>query len=454
MLRSLWWLLFLLPTASMSAQSDFAYQASLDEIDQPLQRVPLSLEVILALTRADLGDIAVFNAQGKQLVHTTMRAATPVQDLSRALPFHEFSYFQRQHSRTVTTREQSQQAGSLSEVETTRIVPVQTRRRDYLVELTNDASAAKFERIELQWTHEPAEQILELRIEVGNALDDLRVIKPRKSLTNLNSANINSANRGRDDLGWRSIEGIPAGYRYLRLTPLGNVARFELQRVDGHYRASGSAPVLRHRIETQVLEEDETLYYTAPFPSRVNAESLRIIPAESNSLISGQLYASWDDSDSRVLIKRDFRQHNIENADIRPSEPIRLARRPYRSITLTSAANLPAAPAIELVYPQYELLFLGDGNAPYTLAWGNHESAGPTGDLAIIMQGSLQQAQQNAGLAGLGASGESGGEARLAPQPTLPWKKWLLWTLLILAVIVTARMALKLYREMNQSAST
>jgi hypothetical protein len=449
MLRSLWCLLFLLPTASMSAQSDFAYQASLDEIDQPLQRVTLPLEVILALTRADLGDIAVFNEQGKQLVHTTMRAATPVQELNRALPFHEFSYFQRQHSKTVTTREQSQQAGSLSELTTTQTVPIQTRRKDYLIELTDDASAAKFERIELQWTHEPAEQILELRIEVGNALDDLRVIKPRKSLTNLNSAN-----RGRDDLGWRSIEGIPAGYRYLRLTPLDQITRFELQGVTGHYRESGTAAILRHRIETQRLEDGETRYYAALFPSQVNAESLRVIPAESNSLISGHLYASWDDSDTRFLVQRNFRQHNIENAEIRPSEPIKLARRPYRSIALTSPTSLSAAPAIELIYAQYELLFLGDGNGPYTLAWGNHESTGPAGDLAVIMQGSLLQAQQNAGLAALGPIGESGGLARLTPQPVLPWEKWLLWTLLILAAIVTARMALNLYREMNQSAPT
>ena len=59
-----------------------------------------------------------------------------------------------------------------------------------------------------------------------------------------------------------------------------------------------------------------------------------------------------------------------------------------------------------------------------------------------------------AGLAALGTIGESGGLARLTPQPVLPWKKWLLWTLLILAAIVTARMALNLYREMNQSAPT
>ena len=135
-------LLLLIPTMAISAQSDFAYQASLAEVDQRLQRVPLSLEIILALTRADLGDIAVFNAQGKQQVHTIMRAPEPVQEFSRTLAFHEFSRFQRQHSKTVTTREQNQQAGSLSELEPTQTVPVQTLRKDYLIELVEPVGLA------------------------------------------------------------------------------------------------------------------------------------------------------------------------------------------------------------------------------------------------------------------------------------------------------------------------
>jgi hypothetical protein len=450
LLRNLCLLSLLIPTTAISAQSDFAYQASLGEVDQPLQRVPLSLEIILALTRADLGDIAVFNAQGKQQVHTIMRAPKPIREFSRTLAFHEFSRFRRQHSKTVTTREQNQQAGSLSELKTTQTVPVQTLRKDYLIELVeplglaDDESTPNFERIDLQWTHEPADQILELKVEAGNALDDLHVIKPRKSLTNLESS----------DQGWRSIEGIPSGYRYLRLTPLNNITRFELQRVDGHTREIGTAPDLRHHIKTELIVDDETGYYSIPFLSRVNADSIRIIPASSNSVITGKLYASWDDADTKVLIKGKFRQHNIENADIRPSEPIKLSSRPFRSIAFTSTVAVAEAPTIELIYPQYELLFLGDGNGPYSLAWGNHESSGPVSDLSAILQGSLQQAQQDAGLVRLGTIEESGGQARLTPQPELPWKKWLLWTLLILAVIVTARMASKLYREMNPTPST
>jgi len=436
-------LLLLGPTMVIAAQSDFAYQASLEEADQSLQRVPLPVEIILTLTRADLGDIAVFNADGKQQVHTVLRAAVPSREFTRALPFHEFSHYQRQHSKTVTTREKNQQAGSISELETTQTVPVQTLRKDYLLELDAGESSSKLERIDLQWTHEPADQILELKVEVGNALDDLRVINARKSLTNRDST----------DISWRSIEGIPPGYRYLRLTPLPSVTRFELQRVDAHYRESGVAAELRHRLETEQFEEDGITYYNIPFPSQVNADSMRVIPATANSVINGQLYASWDKAGTRSPIQHGFRQHNIDNQDIRPSSAIKLARRPYRSLALTSDVALPQAPAIDLIYPQYELLFLGDGQSPYTLAWGNFESNGPVSNLAAILQGSLQQAQQDAALVRPGAIAPAGGESRLTPQPALPWKKWLLWTLLIFAVIVTARMAFKLYREMNTSPS-
>jgi hypothetical protein len=434
----------MIPALAVSSPTEYAWRAQLGEVDGPLQRVALPLEVILSLTRADLGDLAVFNADGRQLVHSITRALAPGAELSRALPFHEFSRFQRQHSKTVTTREQSQQAGTLSELETTQTVPVQTLRKDYLIELGDGKDRPNLERIDLQWLHEPAAQILEVKVEAGNALDDLRVIQARKSLTNLDSS----------DNSWRSIRNIPAGKRYLRLTPLDNVTRFELQQVSGHYRQTGLAPKLSHQAITRRVVEDDITYYGITVPTRVYAESVRIIPPVANTVITGKLLGSQEDNEARVVIQHSFRQHNIANTEVRPSAPIRLAQRPYSSIEFTSTNALSAEPTIELIYPQYELLFLGDGHGPYFLAWGNHQSAGPVNDLTAILQGSLQQAQREAGIASLGNIEESGGAARLAPKPEVPWEKWLLWTLLILAVIVTVRMALKLYREMNASQST
>ena len=447
MLRLSWLtgLLLLLPAASMADPLDYAYQARLSDVDTALQRVPLELEVILNLTRTDLGDIAVFNADGKPLLHSIVRAQVSTTKQTRELAFHEFSRFQRQQSKTVTTREQTQQQDSLTELVTTETVATQTRRKDYLVELPRDLDKpAILQRIELQWTHAPAEQILEIRVEAGDALDDLRVIQSSKSLTNLDSS----------DPGWRSIEGISSSYRYLRLTAINDVTRFDLQHVVAHYEQAESAATLSHRVTTAAVNEGDEIFYRINYPSTVHAQSLRIVPATPNSVISGRLLASWGDSEELRPIRGKLQQHNIEGGDVRASKPIILPKRRYREIVLSSATELTIAPAIELIYPQYELLFLGDGNGPYSIAWGNHESSGPVSDLATFLDESLQQAQRRAKTTRPGTTEESGGQARLLPQTELPWKKWVLWTLLLLAVMVTVRMAFKLYREMNAPSST
>ena len=166
-------------------------------------------------------------------------------------------------------------------------------------------------------------------------------------------------------------------------------------------------------------------------------------------LKNGDLFAIWGKEETMKPIRTDYRQHNISADDVKPSNPIGLPRRSYQSIWFTSRAELSEPPGVELIYPQYELIFLGDDIGPYTLTWGNHEGNGDKPDLNGILKGDLKQAQQRGALVTLGSIRESGGPSRLVPQPETPWKKWLLWTLLTLAVIVTGRMAFRLYRELN-----
>ncbi|MCP4300655.1 MAG: DUF3999 domain-containing protein [Gammaproteobacteria bacterium] len=431
------------PLRAAPSQPDFAYQSRLAQSDQALQRVALPIEVVLALARSDLGDLAIFNANGKQLVHSVTHAADSSHELNQQLPFHKFGRFHQQRSKTVTQREQTTQPGSLSELETTQTLPVQSLRKDYLVELSRDENTPAFTLIDLQWTHEPADQILQLKVEVGNELDSLRVIKQRKSLTN----------RASDDRSWHSIGGIPSGHKYMRLSPVGEVTRFELLRVSGIYQQEQAAARLTHRITPQLSSGENGNIYSFAIPSAVNAEAIRILPAEADSVISGDLYGTRGNGDTRILIRRNYRQHNIDADDIKPSQPVQLPRRKYREIQFSTRTQLALAPTVELSYPPYELIFLGDGNSPYTLAWGNHESEGQLSELSQILQGDLQQAQKNGSLVDLGPIEESGGVSRLAPLPTLPWKKWLLWFLLVLASIITGRMAFKLYREMSQPGS-
>lgn len=420
---------------------DYAYQAPLSDSEQTLQRVVLPMDIIINLTHADLSDLAVFNLDGKQLPHAITRTPKTVIEHNLQLAFHEFDRFLQQNSKTVTTRKQTQQTDSLSELQTTETIAVQSLRKDYLIELSVDDKTPNFDRIELTWAHEPAGQILEVRVEVGNELDKLRVIKSRKSLTNQESK----------DLNWRSIKGIPRNQKYLRLTPVNDVTSFELQSVRGHYREIEDATVQTYQLDPETSEQDGVRFYTFEFPSVVRAEAIRIIPPDANRVINGDLFAIWGKNEAMKPVRTGYRQHNISADDVKPSKPIELPRRSYQTIWFTSRAELSEAPSVELIYPQYELIFLGDEIGPYTLAWGNYEGNGDKTDLNGILKGDLKQAQQSGALVTLGSIRESGGPSRLAPQPEIPWKKWLLWTLLILAAIVTGRMAFRLYRELNRA---
>ncbi|MCP4981870.1 MAG: DUF3999 domain-containing protein [Gammaproteobacteria bacterium] len=424
---------------------DYAYQTLLGETDQTLQRVELPIDVLLALTRSDLSDLAVFNVNGKRLPHAVTRTPETHSEHMLVLPFHEFSRFQKQHSKVVTTREQNQQQGSISELQTTQTIAVQSERKDYLIELAPDEDTPGFDRIELQWQHEPASQILELRVEVGNELDKLRVIKRRKSLTNQES----------QDLGWRSINGIPNKQKYMRLTPINQIDRFELQQVSGYYRKNEAAARLTYQISPRFITEEKNEFYVLDLPSAVNAVAMRILPADSHSVIKGDVYATWNNVKQKQRIRYDFSQHNIDDADVKPSQPIKLpSRRDLKQIWFTSKTVLPETPRVELIYPQYEAVFIGDGNGPFTLAWGNYQSEVGTTDLSALLQGNLSEALQRGALVGFGSIEESGGASRLAPEPALPWQKWMLWVLLIAAALVTGRMALRLYAEMNQQTSS
>jgi len=440
------WLLLLLigPAGAATTQQDYAYQALLSETDQPLQRIELPLDVLLALTDARLSDLAVFNVHGKQLPHAVMRTPEVVSEHKLVLPFHEFSSFRRQHSKIVTTREQSQQQGSISELQTTQTIPVQSVRKDYLIELAPAADTPGFDRIELQWAHEPAEQLLELKVEVGNELDNLRVIKRRKTLTNQAS----------DDNTWRSISGIPRNQKYMRLSPVNTVTRFELQQVRGYYQKTGQAPRLTYQIEPSLSQQEQGEFFFFEFPAAVNAESMRIIPSASHSVVNGDLYAGMAEFDTRQRIYSGFSQHNIDDDEVQPSKPIKLPRRNFNKIWFSLNPDSTTPPRVELSYPQYEVIFLGDDNGPYTLAWGNYENTVPVTDLTGLLEGNLQQARQRGTQVSLLTVEESGGMSRLAPQAELPWQKWLLWALLVAAVLVTGRMSLSLYREMNSPQST
>ncbi len=430
----------LLLSASVQAKSlpeDFAYQAELTGSSHSLQRVQIPIEVLLAVTRDDLADISVFDSNAKPLPSLIRRAPRQQQEKQIELPFHVFSSYLKQHSKIVTTREQTTQQDQVSEIQTTETIAVDRTRPIYIIELPDKDRDISINSVALQWTHQPADQLLKLRVEVGNNLDSWRTIFNSKNLTNQNF----------DKSEWQEIGSIPRSQKYLRLTPLKSVQSFELQKVTGNYRQLPAEIKIWHRLEALTELEDQPGFYAFDIPTAVRADALRLVPGTEQTLIGGDLYAGNDDFEHKRRIRSGFQQHNITSSEIKPSRAIDLPRQKYKHWWFKPDRELDLPPYVEIAFPVYEMLFLGNDTGPFRLAWGNYETAGLNNDLNGLL--SDEQKLARAELVQLRSVDIAGGEARLAPAEQLPWLKWLLWLLMLAAVVATAKMALSLLRDMR-----
>ena len=423
---------------AFATPQQYAFQAELSASTQALQRVELSLDILLAVTRADLGDVTVFDVTGKPMPSWVRK--TTIQKIEKQfdLPINLFNTYQQSSSKTITTREQNQDQDQLSESTTTEIVPIEQARQDYVIGLPEADTGMKIVSIELIWTHEPADQLLNLRIDTGSDVDSWRTIQSKKSLTNQFS----------DDAQWRTIVDIPEGEKYLRLTPINSIRSFELSQAIGTYSQNLTERKIWHQLGVLQKTSNQEDHLGFDMPSPIQALELRLIPGEQQTLINGDLFASQTGFEQKRLIGGNIQQHNISGGEIKPSKSIKLPGQNYVHWWFKPNQQPISPTRAEVAFPVYELLFLGNGKGPFVLAWGNHESEAPSNDLINIL--SPEQRQQPVSeLVQPRTVQTAGGESRLSPQAKIPWLKWLLWLLLAAAVITTAKMALSLYRDMN-----
>ena len=201
-------------------------------------------------------------------------------------------------------------------------------------------------------------------------------------------------------------------------------------------------------ITTEIIDDKEYLRFQSP--SSVIASALRITPGEAHSLLQGSLYASNAEFKQKRRIHSGFRQHNIAGEDVKPSKPVPLPNRVYQHWWIALDQQPDVLPTLELAFPVYEVIFLGNQSTAYTLAWGNYETEARTGKLEEMMNGGFNQPDKRGHLVNIQSIQLAGGVSRLAPEPQYAWKKWFLWILLIVAVLITGRMAFGLYRDMNR----
>lgn len=415
-------------------RSDFAYGIPVQTTTVgPLFEIALPRVVYETVTRADLGDLRVFNARGEVVPYALRRSDVPKApaEWTRLALFPVHS--SKRNPDELALRIQKNKAGSIVSVQAgpgaDRVAPLAF----YLVDASADDRPIR--ALELNWKDLSAAGFSgNLRVEASDDLRHWRLLAGGAPLARLHYQG--------QLLERRRIEFDPVRAEYLRLVWLAPERAVTLNEI----RAERLADALPPREWTRLSpagrgEKPGEFLYT--LNGRMPVDRARIRLSQVNTLTSAELFSRASRTDTwrlraRGLVYR-LTRNGIEvtgddvsfspDADGDREWQLRLAQQPGGPGTET--------PALEFGWDPQQLVFVARGEGPFLLAYG---SAGmPPG--ADSIERLLQEYPGHdakvfmAQPASLSAPLVLGGSERLqVPFTARPWRKWLLWFAIALGV--------------------
>jgi hypothetical protein len=437
-------LLFLAIPAAAGAEpvrpDDFAYGLRLRVRDGgAIHRLILPPEIYRGATRSDLGDLRVFNAEGRPVPHTVRRPPSRDAGSDRPVPF--FPLYE----------DASEDGGLSLEIVTDakgaviRTAPrpgdgAETRVAAYLIDLEDGERAVS--ALRLDWTGGGESFAVDVAVSASPDLNRWRVLVPSASLVRLRY--------GGHRLGRNAIPLPRNADRYLRLSWPAETGGAELSAV--RVESFSSDRPRRRQASARGTPDAKTpgqwhFDLLGFFP----AERVQLELAETNSLVRGEFRsrpepeASW-----RYRARGLFFRLMLEGEEI-AGEPLDLnavvADRHWM-FAPADESGAEIAPALVLDYVPHELLFLARGEGPFLLAYGSAvvgPAVRPVDELVRALGGG-SDARDLAAEAEIGEAVSLGGSEMLAPP--FPLRQWTLWSVLVAGVFLVAFMAWRLWRQM------
>lgn len=440
-----WWALLTLTALPLAAQSlkptDFARGIRLNVTDdEPIHVAVLPEEVYETATRADLGDVRVFNGDGEEVPHAIHRGE-PDSDqstMTRSLPL--FPVYGRAGVGTVdlgvqVTRTSS---GTLVRVDQERSTqPV----RAYLVDASELAQPIR--QLTLHWPDTTSYFVTSVVAETSADL---------KTWTRWGDpVTVAHLRHGDHVLSRNELVLPPRDADYIRLS-----------------WSDRDAPPLPERVEATLTAHRETEREWARFEGREIEDGVYmfdqqgVLPADRigfelpnlGALARAELESAgtpegpWHSRYRGLVYRLRIDGYEIATPPISTSPE---ADRFWRLRVDPAGGGLgQGTPVIMLGWTPERLLFIPRGAPPYTLAFGaaGVEPAGFSSEELLRPLSRRQEDVLAARPANLGPVFELGGAERLSMHRA-PWGRIVLWGVLVLGVALLLTMTVRLIRQVN-----
>jgi len=447
-LVSVLFLITAVPNGVMAAPvpDDFASGLRL-QIDEayPMYRLSLPETVYRQATRADLGDIRVFDSAGRQTPHRLIdrrQQKTVLEPQWVAVPHFPVPSKSFEQGNELNIR--IQHNGSLLKIEQGGHGSRSTGDLVYLIDLSRLSQSVK--KIEVIMDEAATDFSMTVAIDASRDLNRWTTIVAR--------ANLLSLNYDGQQLRRTVIELQRARWPYLRLRRLGGNPAITIDKVKASVIGSLVPAVETRRLEV-AGEIDPKNQHAVVFDTGGYFPIVKVsVDLSPNRAIKAQLGSRNDPgSDWKIHQTGVFFALQRDQTLVK-STPVSVGRTGHHYWYFSDVSEKQMTgplPRLELEWEPRELVFLAEGNGPYTLAYGSGR-VGPLDKRVASLLKSLSKKKADGmiGEARVMDIVELGGESRRgAVSEPLPWQRILLWAILIGGVVVVATMALRLARQLN-----
>lgn len=440
-----------LAMAASLTPRDFAFGCSLPVADEAgIYALDLPLAVYENSVQTGLGDLRVFNGAGETVPHAVRRISQENRQTRQTVPFFPLPGARQHQTTDLSLQVVRNAAGAVVTVDAGTIATAQPQSSSYLLDTTQ--LEAKLTELELQW-RSPA-SILTVSLAQSSDLAHWSPLVDKAVLAKLtyNGGTVTS----------RRIPLPSKTLSYIRLDCVDcrePVQLLEVTALSGLPAAADQWQWVRLNDMQSSEDRGERVveyHLTAKIP--VSAMQLRF-PA-ANSLLRAAIETRATTSDSwRHLAQADFYRLDLQgNSLLNPLVYCPPHWAPYWRIRITSDnAGLEGkaqTPQLELGWRPEQLIFLGRGSGPYTLAFGSAKAAAiDTAQNDSLVLAALRDSKAESHIRQVkpGPLQTLGGEQALKPSlSTFSWKTILLWIILVAGVVVLALMTRSIAREMQK----
>ncbi len=427
---------------AVTTPQDYAVQWPIQaEGDAAAYVLELDDSVLRHVTRADLRDLAVFNADGEPVAFAPWPPEGTDEELLEPVPWLRVPLPAPGQPESLALRLERDADGRLRglDLRTNDSAPPSAERHDLLVDRGEEPPVVSALHVALA---DGAALPVNLRVRVS-ASDDLvdwRTLVSGQPLVAL------------DDNGLRierlALDTGATGARYLRLS-IENEGHWPalagLQ--TGRTLRTGDAREWLTLSLQGVPVDNEPGFFGYASPAPVAVERVDVELPSTNTVAAVQVTAREGAEDwwrpvagftaFRLGNNGDEVRHLAPHVGLHREREWRVATRPA----------LARAPLLQLHYRPERFVMLAQGPGPYVLVAGSLRAQRED----YPVQAALAASNSAPATASLGAMSEAGGQAALAPKRGEDWQRWLLWAILGIGAALVLVVSLKVLRTAPQA---